>query len=188
MMKSFTKINSWLGKRGSRKEKVAALVVLAFFVAVFFLIQPQISMRAVHKGAELAFSPRFFPYILVLFAIIMSLVLVIRSFVARGAPEAALGPRKGIWGVEPIRRATPVVVIVTIYLLLFELLGYIISIILCYVALLWYYGLSFRKEWKVAVPLLILLPMLIYYVFNVMLYVALPTGTIPSMILRALGL
>ena len=70
----------------------------------------------------------------------------------------------------------------------FNFFGYIVSIVLCYAALMWYYGISYRKEWKFAVPLLILFPLLIYYVFRVVLYVALPTGTIPRAILNALGM
>lgn len=177
-MKLFIKIPSWL-KRGSRREKVAALVLLGFFMAIYLVIPSQVPVAALSKEAPLGYSPRLFPYIITILAIILSLGVLIKGF-ARTSGVAEGG--KGILGVEQVRRITPVVAITVIYIFLFGLLGFIVSAILCLGALLGYYGLSFRKEWKVAIPLIILFPLFIYYVFKVLLYVPLPAG-----LLRMLG-
>ena len=178
-MKLLIKVFSWLRSRGSTRQKVAALVLLGFWTAVYFAIPSQVSVAAIGEEAPLGYSARFFPYVITILAIILSLVLLIQSLArTSGAAEG----RKGILGVEQVRRIAPVLVIAFIYLFLFNLLGYLVSAILCFIALLGYYGLSFRKEWKVAIPLIILLPILIYYVFKIMLYVPLPAG-----ILRMLG-
>lgn len=157
---------------------MAALVLLGFFMAIYLAIPSQVPVAALGKEAPLGYSPRFFPYIITILAIILGLVLLIQSFARPSGVEGG----KGILGVEQVRRITPVVAITVIYIFLFGLLGFIVSAILCLGALMGYYGLSFRKEWKVAIPLIILFPLLIYYVFKVVLYVPLPAG-----LLRMLG-
>lgn len=179
-MKLFIKVFSWLRNRGSTREKVAALVLLGFWLTVYFAIPSQVPVAAIGKEAPLAYSARFFPYVITILAIILSFVLLIQSLTR--TPSAMEGG-KGILGVQQVRRIAPVIVIAFVYLFLFNLLGYLVSAILCFTVLLGYYGLSFRKEWKVAIPLVILFPLLIYYVFKLTLFVPLPAG-----ILRMLGL
>ena len=175
-MKSFTQIVSWLKSKGSTREKVAGLVVLAFFVLVFFAIPHQVPPSP-NETDPLARSPRFFPYLVTIMAMVLSVGVLIRGFFGSSADTSGhLEGRQGVLGLAQVRRVAPVILIALIYLLLFNLLGYIIAIILCFAAFLWYYGLSFRKQWKVAIPLVILLPLLLYYVFKSLLYVPLPSG------------
>ncbi len=178
-MKHLVKVYSRLKSRGGMREIVVALVVLAFFAFVFSFIPLQVP-PPLSEGDPLARSPRFFPYLVTIPAIILSLVLLIQSF---ARPSGVVEGGKGILGVEQVLRITPVVVIAVIYLFLFNLLGYMVSAMLGFVAFMWYYGISFRKEWKVAIPVGILLPALTYYIFKYWLYVPLPAG-----ILRLIGL
>ena len=111
-MKSFTRLLSWLWNTGSHKEKVAALVVFGFFVAVYFLIPSQIPVAFVRSGEDIGYSPRFFPRVVAVFTIILSLILLIRSYSKSATPDALEGPRKGILGTKPVMRAMPVIIII----------------------------------------------------------------------------
>lgn len=175
-MKALIKILSWFRSRGNMKEKVAGVVVLAFFITVLLSIPFQVPPPSI-EGEPVARSPRFFPYIVTITAMILSAGVLIKGFSRTSADASdAWEMRKGILGLGQVRRATPVIVIAVIYLLLFNLLGCLVAVMLCFAALMWYYGVSFRKEWKAAIPLIILLPLLLYYVFKSLLYVPLPSG------------
>lgn len=178
-MKLFIKVFSWFRSRGSTREKVTALVMLGFFTTVCLAIPSQTPITALGEDAPAGYSPRFFPYIVTVLAIILSLGLLIQSLVRT---SRVVEEGKGILGVEQVRRAAPVLVIMFLYLFLFNMLGYVVAAILSLGALMWYYGVSWRKEWKVTIPVVILFPLLIYYIFKYVLYVPLPAG-----ILRALG-
>ena len=163
--------------KGNTKEKTAALVVLGIFVIIYLAIPWQVPAAAM-KNAPLGMSPRFFPYLISYAGLIMSFIVVVRSFFsAKGPPEGG----EGVFGVRQVKRAGPVVVFAVAYLFLFNVLGYMLSAILCFSLLLWYYGVSFRKEWAVVVPIIILLPVILYLVFKYQLYVSLPSGILPEL-------
>ena len=172
-----TKTFYWLRDKGSKKEKIGALVLLAFFLAISAVTPSQVSEGILAEGESLAMSPRFFPYVVTIVGAFMCLLILIRSFCTSGVSQEG----EGNLGVKQIKRAGPVIVIAALYLFLFNVLGYMLSAILCFSLLLWYYGVSFRKEWAVVVPIIILLPLILYLVFKYQLYVSLPSGILPEL-------
>ena len=172
-----TKTFYWLRDKGSTKEKVGALVLLAFFLAISVVTPSQVSEGILAEGESLAMSPRFFPYVVTIVGAFMCLLILIRSFCTSGVSQEG----EGNLGVKQIKRAGPVIVIAALYLFLFNVLGYMLSAMLCFALLLRYYGVSFRKEWLAAVLVIILLPLLVYFVFKYFLYVPLPRGVLPEL-------
>ncbi|MBA7622675.1 hypothetical protein ES703_30054 [subsurface metagenome] len=172
-------------KRGNWTEKIGVLVMFGLFGAIGLLIPSQIISPPglLQPGPSLGYSPRLFPYIIVVFAIIMSLCLLIKSFISI---SSVVGEEEGGADikVKGLLRAAGVIAILAIYILLFNFLGYILTTLLTLVALMWYFGISFRKEWKVAVPVFVLTPAIIYYVFKMLLYVALPPGILKELLYR----
>ena len=162
---------SWVWTKGNIKERVAALVAIAIFTTILLFIPSQVPKMTGH--ISIAMSPRFFPYIVSISGIIMSFMALIQSFFAvPGLPKGG----EGVLGKKELLRAYPVIVIAMVYVFLFNILGYIVTAILCFSALLWYYGVSLFREWKVAVALVILFPLIVYYIFKYQLYVPLPSG------------
>ena len=158
--------------KGNAKEKSAAVFIMAIFLTIGLAIPSQVKLPPLFQHS-LANSPRFFPYIISTTGGIISLIIFIRSF-SRTPGEAEGG--EGILGMIQARRVAPVIVIAIIYLASFDFLGYVLSGTLCFAGFLWYYGVSLRREYAVAIPLIILFPLLTYLLFKYELYVPLPEG------------
>ena len=171
---------SKLWNKGNTKDKAGGLVILGFFTAILLAIPSQVIIPSVGFQGTLGESPRFFPYVISCIGIILSIVAITRSFFrAAGPPDGG----EGVLGKKQVRRAAPVILITIVYLLLFNVLGFIVAAILCLATLLWYYGLSYRTEWKAAAFVLIIFPSSVYLLFKYQLFVPLPAG-----LLKLLGL
>ena len=157
------------------RNKVVSWSFVGFFLGAIIATPFQTPPSAIEGGGAMAiaWSAALFPYVIAGLGFILSVSLLIKAMVR---PSTVTTGDSGPLGLEQFRRLIPLIAITVVFILLFEVLGFIISAILVSFMVLWYYGASFRKEWKIIIPLAILFPIELNYVFKTVLYVPLPGG------------
>lgn len=151
-------------------NRVIGGLLLIIFIAFYFLIPSQVSDAGVPTNSPLAIYPSFFPKILAVFGCMLSLFLILTtSSISRQLSKNDIQiPTK-----SNLFRIFSVMLIISIYLLTFNFLGYLISTSISLVFLMAFLGLRDIKYYIISV---IILPSAIYFLFKKILYVPLPTG------------
>lgn len=150
-------------------NRVIGLLLLVFFLFLFSLIPSQISDKGVPPNSPLPIYPQFFPKILAIFGCLLSLSLFVKSFFKSKVSDGDIEiPTKG-----NIFRIIWVIVIICIYLLTFDLLGYLISTSLSLILFMLFFGL---RDYKYFALIILTVPPIIYYLFKKLLYVPFPVG------------
>lgn len=154
--------------KGMRREFTTAVILVVISIIMIVLIYDQVGKVSVGRpGFLIVVTPRSFP----LFAAGLMLGISTINFVS--ILKKWKSTKESDDGFEKIdfKSSMPVFFALFFYVLLLELLGYIISTILLTVFLLYHFG---ARKWQV-ITIGLFLPPIIFYIFK-MLYVPLPKG------------
>lgn len=120
--------------------------------------------------ADYGFSPVFFPEILLFFWLGLSLLLTLKAWIEiRGLkPEAP-----NVFSERSYRRPMMCFGITSLYSVLILQIGFLFASMLFSITFIRLFG---YKRWVVAIPIAIIFPVVIWYVFNFSLHVPLPVS------------
>ena len=150
-------------------NRVIGLILFVFFLLYFFFIPWQISDKGVPPNSPPPVYPQFFPKILAIFGSLLSLSLFVKSILASKVSDEDIEiPTMG-----NIFRIIWIITIICIYLLTFNLLGYLVSTSLSLILFMTFFGL---RDYKYFVIITLIVPPVIYYLFKKLLYVPFPVG------------
>ena len=137
--------------------------------AVLLLIHAR-SERYSAGMADYGFSPVFFPEILLFFWLGLSLLLAFKAWVEiRGSkPEVP-----NVLSEHSFRRPVMCFGVTTVYSVLILQIGFLFASMLFAIIFIRLFG---YKKWAVAIPIAIVFPVVIWYVFNFSLHVPLPVS------------
>lgn len=139
-------------KKKSMLEGILLLILSAFF------INESLKLR----GQEaLSLSPALFPLIITSFLFVLSIILIIRSF--NEADE-----EKKNSNIKPLFL---IIAVSFLYLFLLPKVHFIVSSVLYLLSFLIILG---ERRWKIIVPISIITPILVYFIFGNLLNVLLP--------------
>ncbi len=150
-------------------NRVIASFLLVFFVLFLILTRWEISSEGLPSSSALAVYPQFFPIILSVLGSLLCLSLLLKLIFTSGPHDQDIEiPRK-----ENIYRIILFNLIICIYLLAFDPLGYLVSTSLSLALFMALFGLRDIKYYALVI---VTIPPVIYYVFKKILYVAFPDG------------
>lgn len=119
-------------------------------------------------------SASFFPTIVSGIAIAMSVLMLIKAIVRPEYREPLSAQEK-----KGLLRGCLTIVDCIVYILLFKPLGYILSSILAYFALMLIFG---NRKWLQMIIMAIVLPLILYFAFFYLLQTNLPTGVLQGLV------
>ncbi len=144
---------------------------MLFLSILYFLLAPlEISDKGVPPNSPPPIYPQFFPKILAIFGCLLSLSLFLMSIsrTKLSSDEDIDIPTK-----SNMFRVLLAVVVISIYIFTFDLLGYLISTAVSLILFMVFFGL---RDIKYIFLTIVTVPPIIYYVFKKMLYVPFPPG------------
>ncbi len=147
----------------SKAEQAGGIILGVFSLVLYFVIIP--AEIASVKG--IGVSPRFLPEAVGLLLLFLSVALFINGYGKRNAEGQKvyqLSPLEGKLVIKTL-------VVIAAYIIVFELIGYIIPSILTLGLLMYMYG---QRRKKLIVGIAVLLPVFIYFAFTKLLHMPLP--------------
>jgi hypothetical protein len=152
-------------------NRIIASLFFIFFGSFLILTRWEVSSAGLPPNTPLAVYPQFFPIILSVFGALLSLSLLLNKIFASGPHDQDIEiPRK-----HNIYRIIIFNLIICIYLLAFEPLGYLVSTALSLVLFMAFFGLRDIKYYALVI---FTIPPVIYYIFKKILFVSFPDGII----------
>lgn len=153
-------------KKNLNKDLIEGIILI--LISSFF-ISESLKLRGME---EVSLSPSLFPLIITGFLLIFSIILTIRAIRVKDIYEDLnISTKKMDREANNIRPVLLVIVASFIYLLILSRVHFIISSILYLLSLLLILG---EKRWKVFLPIAIITPVLIFFIFTNLLDVLLP--------------
>jgi putative tricarboxylic transport membrane protein len=110
--------------------------------------------------------PIFFPRLVLFVIFSLSVLVMVRTVLGKSKDEVELA-----W--PGVRRMLVVLAVLFVYVLIFKVLGFIITTVLVMLFLSWYYG---NKNLLKLLALAIVFPPLVYYLFTRVFHILLPRG------------
>ena len=143
--------------------------IVSSLVAISFLFHAS-SDRYSAGVADYGFSPVFFPEILLFLWLGLSLLLAVKTWISiRVLRSEMLGDSNKLSAVRPMLCFSLSVA----YAVLMLQVGFLFSSILFCISFIRLFG---YKRWSVAIPISIIFPIVVWYVFNFGLHVPLPVS------------
>lgn len=133
------------------------LVILVFTVIYFLL------------GVNYPIKARIFPNILTVLLIILSIVMILQGLNIISSPKKI---KSGI-NKREIFYLSSIAIILILYIILMNIVGFIPVTIIFLISGMWYLG--YRKWWK-NILIAVIGVIFIYYIFTQIMYVPLPAG------------
>lgn len=154
-------------KRRSAKTDVV-LGILAILVGVLYWALIPFAVPQEH--AAMGVTGRFFPQFAAIMVAGAGAALVISTLIARSTGSAEAPP--GIT-IDQLRRVIPYIVITAVYILLIDVLGYLVSTVIALAVLLLFSGM---RNWLQFAAVVVMIPAGLYLLFRFVLLVPLPEG------------
>jgi len=154
------------------RDAVAALVVMSFSTFVFFYLIPA-GVPVPSAVKHLPLSPRFLPYVLVIFIFIVASIMLFLSLTTapKTNAEDELSETSPAWG----KNLATLFLVLLMYWILPDRIGMLLTAIASMFLLLFIGG---EKRLIVLAGVGVLAPTIIYFVFTEVFYVPLPSGTL----------
>ena len=152
-----------------KAQRTLSFGAASILCAIVFLIHAN-SDRYSAGIADYGFSPVFFPEILLFFWLGLSLLLILKAWIEiRGLkPDAP-----NVFSERSYRRPMMCFGITSLYSVLILQIGFLFASMLFAIIFIRLFG---YKKWAVAIPIAIVFPVVIWYVFNFSLHVPLPVS------------
>jgi len=148
-----------------RKANLIVSVFLFFgSVGMFFFFIPW-QVKFTSPGH---LSPQFWPKILMVFLMILSLILFFKSYLKDKGSEHTLSLKK-----FTMIRVFALPIMVLLYTYFLDFLGYIVATVIGLAVFMFYFGL---REVKIIIPTSFGITLLLYYFFEKILKIVLPGG------------
>lgn len=153
-------------KAGPRINKGLLTAIPCLIFSVLCLVASRTYPKL--SASYMLVSASFFPTIVSCIAIAMSLIMLVKAIVKPEMREP-LTPqeKKGLF------RGALTIVDCIAYILLFKPLGYILTSVLCYFALMLIFG---NRKWLQMIIMAIVLPVVLFFAFTRLLGTTLPLG------------
>ncbi|MCI7742410.1 MAG: tripartite tricarboxylate transporter TctB family protein [Clostridiales bacterium] len=155
-------------KKGMRINKGILTAIPCLIFSVLCLVASRTYPNL--TASYMLVSASFFPTIVSVLAIIMSLIMLIEAIVKPDVRDPLTAQEK-----KGYLRGLLTILDCLAYLLLFKPLGYILSSILAYFALMVIFG---NRRWVLMVIMSIVLPVALYLAFYYLLQTNLPMGVL----------
>jgi len=154
-------------KREFNRLDCALGLVAVLIGAVFWALIP---IEVGYQRSAFGITGRFFPTLAAILVIACGSLLAVRAYLSPPPP-----PDERPAGLErpALRRLLPYATIVIAYVLLIDVLGYLVSTVAALGVLLYQTG---TRSWPVLALVAVVVPLLLYYLFHEVMLVPLPEG------------
>lgn len=143
---------------------IIALILIAFSLAYYYLITLLPTRNLPHT-----LGINFVPLLLVIILFALSLILLIQNLISKKGDEETDKKTKG--GPTSILKILVLLFIIILYVSLMIRFGYLITTPIFLFLILWISGC---RHWKHLIPVSLIVPFVIYYVFYNFFHVPLP--------------
>ncbi len=147
----------------SRAEQAGGVILGVFSLLLYFVIIP----AEIADARSMGVSPRFMPEAVAILLFILAVLLFISGYRKKGQPGQktfSLSRHEAVLVMKSLA-------MVAVYIIMFDLVGYIISTMVTLGLLMYMYG---QRKKKVLVSVTLALPVLFYLFFTKVLNMVLP--------------
>lgn len=158
-------------KKGLRINKGLLTAIPCLLFSVLCLVASRTYPKL--SASYMLVSASFFPTIVSIIAIAMSLIMLIKAIVKPEIREPLTDLEK-----KGLLRGLFTIADCFVYILLFKRLGYILTSMICYFALMLIFG---NRKWVQMIIMAIVLPLILFFAFTKLLGTNLPLGVLQGL-------